>query len=160
MNRFGTLLAATCLSIAVLFSSAAQAMEIEKFDKMAAPDQSDYIVALIEGAQKVLRDEGRADLAAKVHTLFTTTLPGDESPIGVVEFESNLARARAADIRRLQKDPNATRLEVEDAMAATLHKNGIELPDAFFTVAANFHPKLPPKNVVARNTDAPQPPQQ
>lgn len=160
MNRFGTLLAATCMSIAVLFSSAAQAMEIEKFDKMAAQDQSDYIVALIEGAQKVLKAEGHADLADKVHKLFTEKFPGDESPLGVVEFERNLARARLADIRNLQKDPNAARLEVEDAMVVTLAKNGIEVPDAFFTVAANFHPKLPPKNVVARNTDAPQPPQQ
>jgi hypothetical protein len=37
-------------------------------------------------------------------------------------------------------------LEVEDAMAVTLKKNGIELPDSFFTVASNFQPKLPPKN--------------
>jgi len=29
--------------------------------------------------------------------------------------------------------------------AFTLHKNGIELPDSFYTVASNFHPKLPPK---------------
>jgi len=30
-------------------------MEIEKFDRMAAQDQSDNIVVLIEGAQKVHR---------------------------------------------------------------------------------------------------------
>ena len=123
----------------------AQAMEIEKFDKMAGPDQGDYIVVLIQGAQKVLIQSGRKDLADKVHKLFTTTIPGDAAPIGSVELESNIARARSADIRRLQKDPRAERLEVEDAMAATLHKNGIELPDSFFTVASGFRPKLPPK---------------
>ena len=137
--------AALLMSTIVLMGSTAHAMEIEKFDKMAAKDQSDYIVVLVEGAQQVLIKEGKRDLAAKIHALFTTTLPGDESPIGVVEFESNLARARSADIRRLQKDPRATRLEVEDAMAATLEKNGIPLPDAFFTVASAFRPKYPPK---------------
>ena len=133
------------ISTLLLFFGTAQAMEIEKFDKMAAQDQSDYIVVLIEGAQKVLKESGKRDLADKVHKLFVTVLPGDESPIGVVEFESNLARARVADLRNLAKDPNAQRLEVEDAMAGTLHKNGIELPDRFFTVASGFRPKLPPK---------------
>ena len=102
-------------------------MEIEKFDRMAAQDQSDYIVVLIEGAQKVLIQSGRKDIADKVHKLFVTILPGDQDPVGAVEFESNLARARLADIRNLEKDPNAARLEVEDAMAVTLKKNGIEL---------------------------------
>jgi hypothetical protein len=138
-------LAASFVSASLLTGSAAHAMEIEKFDKMDGRDQSEYIVVLIEGAQQVLINEGKKELAAKIHALFTTTLPGDDAPIGTVEFESNLARARAADIRRLQKDPRATRLEVEDAMAGTLEKNGIPLPDAFFTVASAFRPKYPPK---------------
>ena len=142
MNCFA--IPAAILSAAIFLSGAARAMEIEQFDKMAAQDQSEYVVVLIEGAQKVLIQSGKKDLADKVHKLFVTTLPGDQSPIGVVEFESNLARARAADVRRLEKDPNAARLEVEDAMAGTLHKNGIELPDSFFTVASGFRPKLPP----------------
>ena len=128
---------------ALILGQPAQAMEIQKFDKMSAQDQSDYIVVLIEGAQKVLIDAGRRDLADKVHNLFTTTLPGDKSPFGSVEFERNLNRARLADIQNLQKDPHAQRLEVEDAMFVTLKKNGIELPESFFTVAANFHPKQP-----------------
>jgi len=51
---------------------------------------------------------------------FTTTLSGDESPVGAVEFESNLARARLTDVRRLQQAPRATRLEVDDAMIVTI----------------------------------------
>jgi hypothetical protein len=31
-------------------------------------------------------------------------------------------------------------------MAGTLQKNGIELPDSFFTVATGFRPKLPPQH--------------
>ena len=145
MNRLTASFAAAALMATMLLSCAAQAMEIEQFDKMAAQDQSEYIVVLIEGAQKVLIESGRKDLAAKVHKLFVTVIPGDDASIGTVEFESNLARARLADVRRLQKDPRAERLEVEDAMAATLHKNSIELPDTFFTVASGFRPKLPPK---------------
>jgi hypothetical protein len=131
--------------MSLLLGSAAHAMEIEKFDKMAAQDQSEYIVVLLEGAQQVLIREGKKELAAKVHALFTTTLPGDESPVGVVEFESNLARARLADLRNLPKDPRAPPLEVEDAMVVTLKKNNIRLPLGFYTVASGFRPKYPPK---------------
>ena len=143
MNRFA--LSAAILTATVLLSAAAQAMEIQKFDRMAAQDQGDYIVVLIEGAQKVLIASGKKDLARKVHVLFTRTLPGDDAPVGVVMFESNLARARLADLRNLQKNPHAPRLEVEDAMAVTLKKNGIELPTSFYTVASGFRPKHPPK---------------
>ena len=64
----------------------------------------------------------------------------------MVEFERNLARGRVADLRNLEKNPTARRLEVEDVMGVTLEKNGIELSDGFFTVANGFHPKLPPQN--------------
>lgn len=144
MTRFA--IPAAILSAAILLCGDAQAMEIEKFDRMAAQDQSDYIVVLIEGAQKVLIQSGKKDLADKVHKLFTKKLPGDESPVGVVELESNIARARLADIRNLEKDQNAQRLEVEDAMAVTLKKNGIQLPTTFYTIASGFHPKLPPQH--------------
>jgi hypothetical protein len=70
MNRFSKSLAATFLSAAMLFTSAAQAMEIRQFDKMAIPDQSEYVGLLVQGAEQVLRDEGRADLAAQVEHLF------------------------------------------------------------------------------------------
>jgi hypothetical protein len=132
--------------VSVMRPTPAPAMEIEKFDRMAAQEQSDYIVVLIEGAQQVLVKDSKKDLADKVRVLFTNILPGDQSPVGVVEFESNLARARAADLRNLEKDPRAQRLEVEDAMAVTLKKNGIELPVSFYAIASGFRPKLPSKN--------------
>ncbi len=46
------------LSAAVIFSGAAQAMEIRQFDKMAVPDQSEYVGLIVQGAEKVLTDEG------------------------------------------------------------------------------------------------------
>jgi hypothetical protein len=146
MKRFNTFLAATFMSAAMLFTSAAQAMEIRQFDKMADQDQNEYVAELVVGADKVLRAEGRADLADQVDKLFTEKHnPGDEISLGRGEFEMNLARARLADAKRIQNDPNARRLEVEDAMIVTLRKNNIELPPSFLTVASNFQPKLPPK---------------
>ena len=158
MNRFNKFLVAAFMSAAMLLPNMVQAMEIRQFDKMANQDQSDYIGDLVVGAEKVLTDEGRPDLAAQVDHLFTTKNPGDADVIGAVEFERNLALARVADAKRAEKDPSAPRVEVEDAMAITLQKNGIELPDSFFTVASNFHPKLPPKDLTANN--GPQPSQQ
>jgi hypothetical protein len=49
MNRFNKFLAATFLSATMLFTSVAQAMTIQQFDKMAGQDQDDYIGDLIVG---------------------------------------------------------------------------------------------------------------
>ena len=146
MNRVNRYLAATFLAAAMLFTGSLQAMEIRQFDKMAPQDQGEFVGLLVGGAEQVLKDEGRADLAAQVEHLFTTTDPGDAHTIGMVEFERNLALARVFDAKRVEQDPNARRLEVEDAMIVTLRKNGIELPPSFLTVASNFKPKLPLKD--------------
>ncbi len=134
------------LSASMLFLTTAKAMEIQKFDKMAAEDQGAYIATLIVGAQKVLIDAGRNDDADKVQNLFAKVLPGDKVSVGAGEFVRNLDRARVADVQNIIKDPKAQRLEVEDAMFVTLQKNHIELPDSFFTVAKNFKPKYPPQS--------------
>lgn len=105
MNRFSRSLAATFMSAAMLFSSAAQAMEIRQFDKMAISDQSEYVGPLVQGAEQVLKDEGRADLATQVDHLFTTTGPGDAHTIGSVEFERNLAILRVADAEKCPEKP-------------------------------------------------------
>jgi hypothetical protein len=161
MNRFNTLMAATFLSAAMLVSPAVQAMEIQQFDKMAVSDQSDYIAALIEGAQKVLIANGQNDVAAKVHKIFTEVAPGNKIPTGMEEFETYLAHVRVLDAERYVKDHAATRLEVEHAMILTLKRNGIVLPPAFMHVADNFHPKFPPRTLTAdaRPIDPPLAPQ-
>ena len=160
MNNLKQHLTATFLMAAMFITGAAQAMQIRQFDKMANPDQDDYVVELIQGAQQVLTDTGRSSDADKVRYLFTTNDAGDKISIGMTEFELNLARARVADAKRAEQDPNAQRLEVEDAMAVTLKKNGIELPQSFFTVMSNFRPKVPAagEGMVA-DTHTPTPPQ-
>jgi hypothetical protein len=145
MNQFSKFLASTFLATAMLFTGTAEAMQIQQYDKMSIEDRGEYVADLIIGAQKVLRDEGRPDLAEKVHTLFNTRLGDDKNSVGMVEFEKNLARARLADVRNIEKNPKADRIEVEDAMAVTLEANGIKLPDSFFTVASGFQPKFPPQ---------------
>jgi hypothetical protein len=84
---------ALLLGASFSFSGFLQAMEIRQFDKMALQDQADYISVLIDGAQRVLIDEGNADLAAKVSKLFTEVPAGDRITLGLNELESNLDRA-------------------------------------------------------------------
>jgi hypothetical protein len=146
MKHSNKLLAATFLAAALLLPGSARAMEIQQYDKLAIEDQVAYQDQLILGAERVLKDEGHADLAAKVEHLFTTIDPGDAHTIGDVELERNLAILRADDSKNAIKHPNDPRLEVEDAMYATLDKNGIKLPDSFYSVGKNFKPKHPPQS--------------
>jgi hypothetical protein len=146
MNGLKKFLVAAFMSAALLLPNMVQAMEIQQFDKMALQDQNEYVGELIAGAQKVLIDEGRSDLAAQVQKLFTEKPGNDQISLGLNEFESNLDRARVFDARRAEEDPGARRLEVEDAMIVTLRKNGIELPPAFLTVASTFKPQYPPRS--------------
>jgi hypothetical protein len=146
MSGFKLLSAATFLSASLLAASVAQAMEMRQFDKMAIADQGDYVGLLIGGAEQVLKAEGRADLAAQVEHLFTTTDAGDQHTIGIVEFESNLAILRENDAKNTIVHPADPRLEVEDVMFSTLQKNHIDLPDSFYTVASGFRPKYPPQH--------------
>lgn len=122
MLDFQRYLAVVIFSAAFLFTNVAKALVIQKFDKMALADQSEYAGLLVQGAERVLKDVGKADLAARVDSLSTTTLPGDAHTMGMVEFERNLALTRAADADRAPKDPKSIRLEVEHAMIVTLKK--------------------------------------
>ena len=145
MNRLRKVFAIASVSAAMMFSGTAHAMEIRQFDRMAAQDRQDYMNFLVEGAQKVLIAQGQRDDAAKVYQLFHEIHPGDTLSIGEAEFEGNLDNARVADAERHARDPNARRLEVEDALFVTLKKNGIILPRSIFTVAKDFKPKHSPE---------------
>ena len=127
--RGSTALSAIAAMVSV--GGAAQAMEIQQFDRMAFADQKEYVIELVEGAQKVLRDEGRGDLAEKVGRLFTTKDSQGKISIGMGQLEIAIARARVVDARNVDKDPQAARLEVEDAMAVVMEYSGIELPPSF-----------------------------
>ena len=117
---------------------AARAMEVAQFDRMAVADQGKYIALLIQGAQQVLVDKGRSDLAAQVRRLFTARHPGDTLSVGMLTFETNLAHERAVDAETHARDPAAERLEVEQALIVTLKWNGIVLPESFRHVGDRF----------------------
>ena len=138
----------TILLSSVVLASPARAITIVAFDKMAEVDQNEYVGDLIEGVEKLLNGEGRSDLTNKVHVLFGTISAGDRIPLGVAEFEQNLAVARVADAQRTARDPKACRLEVEDAMALTLRKNGIEVPKSFFTMLSGFRAQHRPSDAI------------
>jgi hypothetical protein len=72
-------------------------------------------------------------------------------PLGMIEFSRNLDRVRLDDAKNAAAHPNELRLEVEDAMFLTLQKNGINLPDSFFTVNKNFEPQYPPQSQNKKN---------
>jgi len=82
MNAFNKSLAATFLSVAMLFTSAAQAMEIIQFDQMAAQDRQGFLNSLPKAAETVLEQEGRSADALKVHQLFNEIRPGDVMSFG------------------------------------------------------------------------------
>jgi hypothetical protein len=131
--------------VACLLAGTAHAMEIRDFDRMVKSDQNEYVADLVIGAQTVLKQTGHPELATKVRDLFRIIKPGDQISDGMAEFEIILAKTRLAEATRLEKDPNARHLEVEHAMSITLKRNGVELPDSFFTVNKNFRPKFSPK---------------
>jgi len=93
MNHINRFFLAT-LSAALLLTSAAPAMEIQEFDKMAIQDHGDYIQALVDGAQKVLNDQGRRDLATKVDKLFTEVHQGNPGPGSAMRYNSIRAKRR------------------------------------------------------------------
>jgi hypothetical protein len=130
------------LLIAVTAASARlHAIDFQHFDALPLGPQAEHIGEMVASAEQALRDEGRNDLADKVRDLFATTLQGDSFPLGLVELERNVARGRVADLNRVQKDANATRLDVEDALFVTLQKNDIftdAMPDAVMRRMADF----------------------
>jgi len=132
-----TVFVALCLPVSL------SAMPYRQFDTMKMLDQAEYIAVMVDTTQRVLRVTGGANYAAQIEQLFTTIEPGDSMSLGLVELESNVDRARVADLKRVIKDPKARRLDVEDALFVTLKKNNIPMTQpvikAVMDAMANFH---------------------
>jgi hypothetical protein len=91
MNGLKKFMLVMLLSATVLCPRLSSAMEIQMFNDMANQDQRDYLKFLVKGAQKVLIEQGRRDLATKVDQLFHKIHPGDHQSLGEAKFEENLA---------------------------------------------------------------------
>jgi hypothetical protein len=148
MNRLrgiwaASLISVFVISILILFASTSNAVTFPVFDHMDSYAQAELIADMVDRTEKALRDDGKPDLALKTEQLFALVEPGDKISLGLVELERNVARARVVDLDRLKKDPNAQRVEVEDALFVTLKKNGIELSsnalNSVLDAMASFH---------------------
>jgi len=128
--------------VAWLFTGrGAEALEIFQYDRLASQDQARFASGLVHGAMDILTKAGHADQARKVAHLF----PDPEHAAATPAFRAALAQERAVDAKRSVEQPEATRLEVEDAMLELLKKDGIALPDSFYTVNRDFRARLPVK---------------
>ena len=87
-------LALILASVALCLPGWLQAMEIQKFDRMTPSDQEDYIQLLVDGAQKVLIDEGKRDLAARQAHLSSSLeiYPATQPPWGSTGLASRRSR--------------------------------------------------------------------
>ena len=135
-------LASTVLSAALLFTGAANAMQIPQFDKMAQSDKEGYSVLLVEGAADALDGHGKHEQSQKLIALFSDK--GDNG--GFTQLEKNLQAMRIINARNA-KDPNNKQApyEVEHALFLTLKDNGIIIPvSVLLALGKDFKPSSPP----------------
>jgi hypothetical protein len=133
--------AAGFVLVSFLCASDARAMAILEFARMNLDDQATYVAALVEGSAKMLRADGHPDQAQKVIDLFkNSTKQG-----GVNQLAMKLKELHAEnDHNAINPNNRAHVYDVEDAMAATLHENGIEVPVKYLeTINRNFAPAYP-----------------
>ena len=133
-------------AMSLLSISVAAAMEMRMYDRLSASDQGTYVALMITGAHKILVDAGRNEEAVKFSKLFNEVRPGDQMSVGMLELEANIDNVRVLDADRYAKDHSVQRLEVEQAMALTLKRNGIVMPKAFMHVNDGFKPRDPLQN--------------
>jgi hypothetical protein len=130
-------------------------MAIQDFAKMNDSDDATYVTALVEGAAKWLRTQGRPDLAQKTVDLFKdATKRGGLNQLVVTMKLMNGQNNRNA----INPNNRAHLLDVEDAMVRTLGDNGITVPLSYLkTVNKDFQPAGPPraKVILMPSRDAP-----
>ena len=134
------------VSATLLLGSAAQAMDIAVYFKMADQDQGQFDNTLFVGAKQLLMQEGRTDLANQLDRLFTKVKTGNKLSDGMADYQANLGAMIVAEVKRQARNPSLPHLQAERAFRDAAQDHGIALPPAFDTVASTFHPKLPPKN--------------
>ena len=138
MNRFNKVLIAAFMSAAILFATAAQAMKLQQFDRMADQDQIDYISQLVARVHASVS----ADQRSKVDKFFKARDTGyGEGVSGMTAFELDLARLRSAELKPVAGGMKLQGADVEQVLFKTLQRNGIILPQSFLTVPMSFQPK-------------------
>lgn len=108
------------LATAGLWPRPSAAMEIRQFDRMAAEDQQHYVAFLVTEAQKLLVEQGRGDLAARVHQLFRDIPPGEQLSPGEAQFRKHLDGL----LEHVGQVPGVT-FQIEEVLLLTMTRNGI-----------------------------------
>ena len=135
-------LASTVLSAALLFTGAANAMQVPQYDQMVQNDKSRYVTLLVMGAAKALEAHGQPDQSKKLIVFFED---GSDNG-GAHQFSKNLQVVRMINAKNAT-DPNNKQkpYEVEHALALTLKNNGILIPvDVLLAFGKDFQPSSPP----------------
>jgi hypothetical protein len=127
----------------MVLSGAAQALDIKDYFKMADQDQARFNQTLLDGAEKLLRDQGRSDVALRLDKLFTEIKAGDQISDGTNEYMANLEDMLKAEVKREAANPNRPSLQAERAFRDVAQDHGITLPPQFETIAASFRRQLP-----------------
>ncbi len=154
MNRVNLFLAGIFLSAILLSPGMARAMDIKDYLKMADQDQGRFDRSLLTGAEKLLSDEGRTDLADRLNRLFTDVKAGNNLGDGTVDYRANLGAMAISEVRREAWNPNLPHLQAEKAFREAAENHGIPLPPAFDAIAGDFHPLFPPRpSMVTQNPD-------
>jgi len=84
--------------MAMLFANMAQAMEIQKFDKMSDADQKEYVSELVEGAQRCCARTDAWSSPSKSQGSSRRKLQTVTFPIGMTHLFIALPKARVAAI--------------------------------------------------------------
>lgn len=152
-----TLLSVTAISL-IVSATAARAMDIKEYFKMADQDQVQFSVMLLDSAEKALRDQGRPDLVVQLDNLFTDVKHGNKITDGTNEYLANLDDMLRAELKREAANPNRPSLQAERAFRDVAREHGITLPPTFETITSGFQRQFPLRDVVKEN--AAQPPKE
>jgi len=142
------------ISLILACSISAPAMPILIFAKMKKPDQATYIDNMVEGAAKILKDQGHPDESQKILDLFGNATPDG----GVNQFVLSL-KAADSENRHNAINPNnrVKPLQVEDAMERMLKDHGILVPaKTLMAINQNFMPAPPKVQDIQKIRDANQ----
>ena len=138
-------LPAGVLSLAMLFTPAANAMQTQQFEKMDPNDQASYIIAMVKGTHDDLEAQGNKAQADQLINFFLDKSDqGGDHQFDIWLEKAKLQNQQDAANPNNQKPP----VEVEHAMEVVLLKDGITTVPVtrLFEFTKSFQPKFPLKS--------------
>jgi hypothetical protein len=131
------------LSIVAFFTPNARAMTLESFGRMNNDDEATYVALLIDAAERMLKQQGHPDQAAKTEAFFRET--GKDG--GVQQLAAHLQSMNAVNKRNaINPNNRVPPYQIEDAMELTLKSQEIEVPAKVLLASGkDFHPIGPPR---------------